>query len=108
MLYEVITDSKNMDPIDMLDRMNTTNEIVYCPLVYGYSNYSRADYGMYPVTFREMPKSNSIPDGSMIGGVGLSISTKCAHTKEAVEFVNMVSAPDFQKSIIFNAGGQLV
>ncbi len=99
-------DSKNMDPIDMLDRMNTTNEIVYCPLVYGYSNYSRADYGMYPVTFREMPKSNSIPDGSMIGGVGLSISTKCAHTKEAVEFVNMVSAPDFQKSIIFNAGGQ--
>lgn len=98
--------SKDMDPIDMLEKMNNSNEIIYCPLVYGYSNYSRKNFGKHPLTFREMARSNSIPNGSMIGGVGLSISTMCKYTKEAVEFVEMVSDPDFQRTAIFNAGGQ--
>ena len=42
----------------------------------------------------------------MIGGVGLSISTKCKYTDEAVEFVKMASDPDFQRTVLFNAGGQ--
>ena len=98
--------SKDCDPINILDIMKDSDEIIYCPLTYGYSNYSRSAYGKHIVTFRNMPKSVSRPSGSMIGGVGLSISSKCAHEKEAVEFVKMVIDKDFQRTIIYEADGQ--
>ena len=33
----------SMNPIETLDYMSTNTNIVYCPLLYGYSNYSRKD-----------------------------------------------------------------
>ncbi len=99
-------DSKDMDPINMLDRMMDEDEMVYCPLVYGYSNYAREGYGKNVVIFNEMPKLNEKPEGSMIGGVGLSVTTSCKHMKEAMNFVKMVSTPEFQKTNIFDEGGQ--
>lgn len=99
-------ESKNMDPIDMLNLMMEKDEIVYSPLVYGYSNYSREGYGSHVVRFCDMPRTNEFPEGSMIGGVGLAISTGCAHIKEAVEFLKMTGDPLFQKSFLYDEGGQ--
>ncbi len=98
--------SKDCDPINILDIMKDSNEIAYTPLIYGYSNYSRKDYGKYIVTFRDMPKAVSTPQGSMIGGVGLSISSKCQYENEALEFVKMAIDPDFQRTVIYTADGQ--
>ncbi len=99
-------DSKNMDPINMLDKMNVENEIVYSPLVYGYSNYSRDGYGKYVVRFGNMPILEEKPCGSMIGGVGLSISSQCKDLEAALKFANMVSVPEYQKTTMFDDGGQ--
>ncbi len=99
-------DSKDMDPINMLDRMVSADEIVYSPLVYGYSNYSRAGYADNIVTFRDMPRTAEHPSGSMIGGVGLSISSKCKDIDTAIKFAEMVSVPAFQKGEINDANGQ--
>lgn len=99
-------DSKDMDPIDMLDRMCEQEEIVYSPLVYGYSNYAREDYAAHVVRFIDMPYAHTQPSGSMIGGVGLSITSKTKHPKEALQFAEMVAAPDFQKTVLFDNGGQ--
>ncbi len=99
-------DSKDMDPINMLDRMSGESEIVYSPLVYGYSNYSRGGYADHLVTFRDMPRGGELPSGSMIGGVGLSISSKCSDLEAAIKFAEMVSTPEFQKNEINLANGQ--
>ena len=99
-------ESINMDPINMLDRMGKDDDIVYSPLVYGYSNYAREGYLKNIVKFCDMPMSKDEPSGSMIGGVGLAISTKCKYVDAALKFMNMVITPEYQKTEFFNAGGQ--
>ena len=99
-------ESANMDPINMLDKMNQEDEIIYSPLVYGYSNYSRDGYGTHVVRFGNMPILEEQPRGSMIGGVGLSISSKCKDVEAAIQFANMVSVPEYQKTTMFDDGGQ--
>lgn len=98
--------SFDMDPIQVLDCMAKEDQIVYCPLIYGYSNYSRDGYAHAIVKFNNMPMTSERPEGSMIGGVGLSISTSCKPIDEAIKFMEMVINPDFQKTEFFQAGGQ--
>lgn len=98
--------SVDCDPIQMLDHMGQTKEIAYVPLIYGYSNYAREGFRPYVVTFTNIPSDTGIPSGSMIGGVGLSISSKCKHIETAVSFCTMVASPEFQKTTFFQHGGQ--
>lgn len=99
-------DSFNMDPINLLDKMSSENEIVYCPLVYGYSTYSQAGYSENIIKFNEMPSDTGKPEGSMIGGVGLSISSKCEHKDVAAEFLMMTMSEEFQKGTFADNCGQ--
>ncbi len=101
-------DSKDLDPILLLDAMMTKDEIHYAPLIYGYSNYARQGFGANLIEFADMPKENleKAPYGSMIGGVGLAISSACKDLGSAVKFVEMVATPQFQKQEFFDGGGQ--
>ena len=99
-------DSYDCDPINILDRMCTTDEIAYVPLVYGYSNYSRPGYLKHYVNFVDMPSDTGIPEGSMIGGVGLSISSKCAYQDIAADFIKMCVDPIFQCTTFYDNDGQ--
>ncbi|SHH84515.1 ABC transporter substrate-binding protein [Clostridium grantii] len=99
-------DSYDCDPINMLDKMCTTEEIAYIPLVYGYSNYSRAGYLKHFVNFVDMPSDTGIPEGSMIGGVGLSISSKCVYPNIASDFIKMCVDPAFQCTTFYDNAGQ--
>lgn len=98
--------SADMDPIQMLESMMWGDEIVYCPLVYGYSNYARKGYGSHIIKFADMPGKEGEPRGSMIGGVGLAVSARCVHIDTAIEFLMMVADPEFQTHEFFMAGGQ--
>ncbi|MFI3289194.1 MAG: extracellular solute-binding protein [Rikenellaceae bacterium] len=101
-------ESKDMDPINMLDKMCQGNEIIYSPLVYGYSNYARKGYAKYVVNFGDMPRheSQQSPKGSMIGGVGLALSTKCQEREAAIAFMKFVAPAEAQMGLLFDAGGQ--
>ncbi|MFI3174816.1 MAG: ABC transporter substrate-binding protein [Bacillota bacterium] len=98
--------SVDFDPILMLDAMMNGEEIVYSPLVYGYSNYAREGFGKHVVKFIDMPKVGDLPKGSMIGGVGLCISSQSKEKEEVLRFMNMVSAPSYQKKEFYDNGGQ--
>ncbi|WP_461207027.1 ABC transporter substrate-binding protein [Clostridium sp. DL1XJH146] len=100
------TESYDFDPINVLDKMGSEDEIVYVPLIYGYSNYSREGYLNNVVNVGNIPSSNGIPKGSMIGGVGLSISSKCKYPDIAAKFVEMVVSEEFQKTTFFENAGQ--
>ncbi len=108
------SESKDMDPINMLDKMCRTDEILYSPLVYGYSNYAQSGYADYVVEFCNMPIFDdadskfcqSTPNGSMIGGVGLAMSTQCKNVDAALEFMKFVAPADAQRTMLFDNGGQ--
>lgn len=99
-------DSYQMNPIDVLDRMSQEDEIVYAPLIYGYSTYSEEGYNKHRIKFDDMPSDTCTPNGSMIGGVGLSISTTCKSLDIAVDFVKLVASEAFQKGDFVNHFGQ--
>ncbi|MFC0213627.1 ABC transporter substrate-binding protein [Paenibacillus chartarius] len=95
-----------VDPIGMYELLCTTNEIAYVPLIYGYSNYARAGFRPFQVRCANIPSANGSPNGSMIGGVGLAISSRCKHTDHAVNFLTMTVNGDYQKTSFFQNGGQ--
>ncbi|WP_168122835.1 extracellular solute-binding protein [Paenibacillus sp. HB172176] len=94
------------DPIAMYERMSTTDEVAYVPLMYGYSNYSRAGFRPKTVYCGNIPSDTGEPAGSMIGGVGLAISAKCPYPDLAAKFAMMTAEASFQRSDYFANGGQ--
>jgi len=96
-----------LTPITLMDRMSTTDQIVYCPLAYGYNNYSRAGFRPKLCLYADMPSlGNDGPKGSHIGGTGIAISTKCQYPQLAAEYCAWVCGGECQRTTYFDHGGQ--
>jgi multiple sugar transport system substrate-binding protein len=102
----VHSESVHQDPIHMLNLMGASNEIAYIPLIYGYSNYARVGFRPYLASFGNIPSDSGVPSGSMIGGVGLAISSQCRHADIAARFAVMVASSEFQRTSFFLNDGQ--
>jgi multiple sugar transport system substrate-binding protein len=98
--------SLTQDPIQVLDEMAAGAPIRYVPLLFGYSNYARAGYATRLVRFAAAPGPDGTPDGSMLGGVGLAISSRCRDVPAAARFAAMVVSAAFQCGDYVRAGGQ--
>ncbi len=95
------------NPPQILDQMSTTNEIVYCPLLFGYSNYARAGYRNNVVRFANIPfDSSGEPRGAILGGAGLGISSRCTHPTIAADYAESVAKAEVQSGMYFDEGGQ--
>jgi multiple sugar transport system substrate-binding protein len=95
------------NPVNVLDRMSSTDEVAYCPWLFGYSNYSRQAYSAFQCHFTNIPTFNGgVPRGAILGGTGLAISTKCQYPQIAADYARYVSSADCQRSIYFESGGQ--
>jgi multiple sugar transport system substrate-binding protein len=98
-----------MNPIETLEYMSSNDEIVYCPLLYGYSNYSRKDFRNSLINFSNIPSFNQNKNnclGSQIGGTGLAISNLTKHLDIALEYVYWVASAECQKDLYYYSGGQ--
>ena len=98
--------SLTQDPIQVLDAMAAGAPIRYAPLVFGYSNYARAGYASRLVRFADAPGPDGIPAGSLLGGVGLAISSRCQDVPAAARFAADVVSADVQRGEYLRAGGQ--
>jgi multiple sugar transport system substrate-binding protein len=94
------------DPITMSDLMASTDDIAYVPLMYGYSNYARHGFAPRILHYCDIPSDTDIPSGSMIGGVGISVSSRCRNLPLAMEFVQLVAGGPFQRTAYVQSGGQ--
>ncbi len=104
---EVYPPSLDMNPIQMLEHMALTDEIAYVPLIFGYSNYARTPAGRRKlVRFTNIPSFTDIPSGSLLGGVGLAVSSGCAHKEIATDFVRFAAQGETQKGIYYENAGQ--
>jgi len=100
-------ESLDFTPPRLLDRMSTTNDIVYCPLLFGYSNYARRGYAPYLCRFANIPSvAGSGLYGALLGGAGLAISSRCQAVSAACAYAQWVASPDCQRTVYVASGGQ--
>jgi multiple sugar transport system substrate-binding protein len=97
-----------LDPPRTLDLMATTDEVLYCPLLFGYSNYSRPGYAPRLCRFTDIPSAepDHPPAGAILGGTGLAISSRCRAINEACRYARWVASPGCQRTIYVQSGGQ--
>jgi multiple sugar transport system substrate-binding protein len=96
----------SMNPIAIWERMSSSDEIAYCPLAFGYSNYARDGYRSKLVSFGSIPSSGRGPVGATLGGAGLAISQNCKHREVALKYALWVTGQDCQRTLYVESGGQ--
>ena len=102
-------DCLEMNPINALDYMSSNNDKIYCPLLYGYSNYSRKNFRDGLIKFTNIPSFDENINnckGAQIGGTGLAISKETKNIEIALEYVFWVASEECQKNSYYYSGGQ--
>jgi multiple sugar transport system substrate-binding protein len=98
--------SRSDDPIAISERMSRTSGIAYVPLMFGYSSYSRHDFRPHTLRFLDAPRGASGARGSVLGGVGLALSSRSSNRDAAAELAQLIAAADVQCGLYASAGGQ--
>jgi len=95
------------NPIAVYEALAGTDEFLYCPFAYGYSNYARPGYSGSVLTFADLV---ALGDRgrlrSTLGGTGLSISAQSPHREAAVQYAAYVADPLVQRTLYVDSGGQ--
>lgn len=97
---------REKNPIGILGHMAASDDVVLCPLVYGYVNYSAPDVGK-PVAFANAPRrvAGGRP-GSTLGGTGIGISKRCDPSPELKAHLLWLMSRDAQSNFIPAHDGQ--
>ena len=95
-----------MNPIAALEAMVRDERLQYCPLLFGYSNYARPGFRSALVRFTDIPSRSEGPVGSVLGGAGIGISTKCPDIQAAARFAAWLAGAECQRTVYFEGGGQ--
>lgn len=90
------------NPIWMYDHMSVENDVVYCPLAFTYTNYARDGYSDKLIQFTNIPGVK----GSILGGAGFGVSSKCQHPQEAVDYGVWLCGGEVQSGFYVDEGGQ--
>lgn len=98
--------ARSENPIALYERMSSTEQTAYCPLAFGYSNYSRPGYRPMLLSYGLIPSAGAGPVGATLGGAGLAISSRCAHREIALEYATWVAGRECQCTLYVESGGQ--
>lgn len=96
----------SMNPITALEAMVSDERLDYCPLLFGYSNYSRPGFRSASIRFINIPSSSQGSAGSVLGGAGIGVSRKCRSPEAASRFAAWLASAECQSTIYFAGGGQ--
>lgn len=92
-----------LNPIGILEHMSAHDDVVVCPLVYGYVNYAPGGV----LGFAEAPRVGADgPVGSMLGGTGIGVSRRCVVTPELLNHLRWLMSAGTQRGFIPDHEGQ--
>ncbi|MGD9713274.1 MAG: carbohydrate ABC transporter substrate-binding protein [Thermomicrobiales bacterium] len=94
------------NPIRTWEAITRTDDLVFCPFAYGYSNYGRRDFTDRPLRFGGLVELDGVRLRSTLGGTGLAISTICAELETALDYARYVASPECQRGSYTLTGGQ--
>jgi multiple sugar transport system substrate-binding protein len=97
-----------MNPIQTLNELtDPSTSYFYCPLLFGYSNYSRNKFRARRVSFADMPTlAGGAPVGSILGGAGIAISSRVDNPQAAVAYASWIASGSCQANLYTTSGGQ--
>lgn len=97
---------RDKNPIGLLGHMAQHDDVVLCPLIYGYVNYA-APSSANPIAFHNAPRSvTGGRPGSTLGGTGIGISTRCEVTPALRDHLLWLMSTQAQTSFIPAHDGQ--
>ena len=103
----LIKECFTMDPIRTAELLSETDDFIYSPYVYGFSNYSRKGYRKNTLTYSNVINlSDKGPAGTHLGGTGIAISNKSKHKELALEYSYWIAGSECQKNLFYSSGGQ--
>jgi multiple sugar transport system substrate-binding protein len=95
------------NPIAVAEIMTQTDDYLYCPFAYCYSNYSRIGYAPNHLTYTDTVRFGS--HGRLrttVGGTGLAVSAYSQNPAAALRFAQWVVSPTIQSTFYVQHGGQ--
>lgn len=96
-----------LNPIDLAEKMSSSDAYWYCPFAFCYSNYSRAGFSTHPLTYGNMVQLDSTKQlKSVLGGTGLAVSTSTSYKTECLAFVSWIVSGIIQQTLYGEHGGQ--
>lgn len=94
-----------LNPIGILEHMSARDELSLCPLIYGYVNYANLNRAR-PIAFHNAPRMADGPPGTILGGTGIAISTRCEMTDDLRDHLLWLMSADVQAGFIPRNAGQ--
>lgn len=102
----VPADNLRMNPIQVADALSAGDRWVYCPLLFGYSNYSREGFRSSRLRYIDVPAGANGVAGSLLGGAGVAVSAVSPNRAEAVAHAFWLASAEVQAGPYFDGGGQ--
>ncbi|MEL0456531.1 extracellular solute-binding protein [Flavobacteriaceae bacterium SZ-1-7] len=96
----------DMNPIKIYEHMTQTDDIIYSPFNYGYSNYSKKNYANHVLKAGGLVTFNGKRLRSTLGGAGIAVSAKTEHAKIAMKYAEFTALEKTQSGLYFDFGGQ--
>jgi multiple sugar transport system substrate-binding protein len=94
------------NPIQVAEMLSQQDQWVYAPLLFGYTNYSRAGFRPHRLCYRSIPAGAGGPVGSLLGGAGVAVSAHSLQLDAGRDFAFWVASAEVQRSVYFDGGGQ--
>lgn len=97
-----------LDPIGVLEWMSgDANAPSFSPFGYGYTNYARAGFRPFRLSFSDAPGLTSAdPAGTVLGGTGIAVSATSPNRDRAIDFAYFVAGSRCQRAYYTPNGGQ--
>lgn len=99
-------DNLGLNPIDVADRLAEGDRYAYSPLLFGYTNYSRAGFREHRLAYVDIPAGSAGVRGSLLGGAGIAVSARTRHPEAAIAHAFWLDSAAVQEGVYFDGGGQ--
>lgn len=94
------------NPIAVAELMSSSNDYLYCPFAYGYSNYARNGYAKHLLHYTDVVSFGTEKLRTTLGGTGIAVSAFSKHKEVAVDFARMIVDGECQRTMYVQNGGQ--
>lgn len=102
----VPSENSTWNPIQTADALSAGDRYAYCPLLFGYTNYSRAGFRSNRLKYVDIPAQRGRVDGSLLGGAGIAVSAYTRHPDDAVAHAFWLASAEVQEGVYYDGGGQ--
>ena len=94
------------NPIDAVEVLATTDDFAHAVCMYGYSNYSRANFRKHLVHYDDVPSFDGRASGSQLGGAGIAVSSASKNREAAAKSATLLALPKVQTTTYGPNSGQ--